>query len=232
MLHPVGPEPARKYWLRRAAILVPCVVLVIAVVAAILNSAGASAVSAKSSASAPAGDPVTEPSESASSASSPSTSPQATSAPLARAASSEGAAPSPTPTSTTVAPSACRASDIRVTLIGRPRLRLEQPTGFTLSLINGGKQTCVVAVNAKDFELKIYSGTDRIWSTTDCRRAVPPITKTLRREHALEWQITWDGRRSRSDCKRDHEPMESGTYVATAQWASAEPVELRMILRD
>jgi hypothetical protein len=88
----------------------------------------------------------------------------------------------------------------------------------------------VAEVTAKNFELKIYSGNDRIWSTNDCSRKIKEARRTLRAEEALEWSLTWNGRRSRSTCKNRPEIPRPGTYFATAQLDGAKPVQLRMVL--
>jgi hypothetical protein len=113
---------------------------------------------------------------------------------------------------------------------GDQSLRLGEPATFALSLVNGGRQRCVIAIDARNFGVKIYSGRDRIWSTRDCARIVPPISTTLKSGQALDWQLTWDGQRSRAECKRDSEPLGSGTYIVTAHFAGAKPVQLRMVM--
>ena len=126
----------------------------------------------------------------------------------------------------------CPAEELRPTLTGKQRLAPKQPTTFQLSLINGSDQTCIARVTRKNFELKIYSGSDRIWSTADCRSAIKPISRKLASEHAVAWSLTWDGKRSKSNCKSAQEAPRPGTYVATAQLEGAEPVQLRMLLSD
>ena len=42
--------------------------------------------------------------------------------------------------------------------------------------------------------------------------------------------MTWNGRRSRDNCKNRAEIPRPGTYFATAQLEGAKPVQLRMIL--
>lgn len=97
-------------------------------------------------------------------------------------------------------------------------------------MINGSDQTCVASVTGGNFELKIYSGPDRIWSTRDCATAVKAVTRSLGPEQALEWSLSWNGRRSQAGCKLRPEIPRPGTYWATAQLAGAQPVQLRMIL--
>lgn len=137
----------------------------------------------------------------------------------------------PAAKATTPPPPACSAKKLRPTLTGKPNLRPKQATTFALSLINGSDIVCVASISPKNFELKIYSGTDRIYSTRDCRTAVPKLSRTLRPERAMEWTMRWDGRRSRKNCKHESEIPRPGTYFATAQLDGAKPVQRRMLLR-
>ena len=133
-------------------------------------------------------------------------------------------------------PRRCRSSpapadQLRATLTGKTRLKTKKANTFEISLINGSGQTCRLGVNGANFELKIFSGTDRIWSSDDCSKAVKKINKILPAERAVAWKMTWDGRRSRDDCKRRPEVPRAGTYFRPAQYEGAKPVQLRMILR-
>ena len=83
---------------------------------------------------------------------------------------------------------------------------------MTLSLINGSGLTCTATVNRDNFELRIYSGSDRIWSTKDCATIVKPLTRTLKAEQAMTWKLTWNGRRSSDGCKSRPEVPRPGTY--------------------
>jgi hypothetical protein len=125
----------------------------------------------------------------------------------------------------------CSAEELRPTLTGKQRLAPRKRNTFQLSLINGSDQTCTARVTRANFELKIYTGSDRIWSTADCPSLIKPISRKLGSEHAVAWTLTWDGNRSKPDCRSAHESPRPGKYVATAQLEGAEPVKLRMILR-
>jgi hypothetical protein len=153
----------------------------------------------------------------------------ATARPSATASATASGTPKPS-TTPSPEPTACAPSGLRPTLTGKQRLRPKQRSTFTLSLINGSGRTCTTTVNRDNFELMIYSGSDRIWSTKDCATIVKPLRRTLEAEQALEWTLTWNGRRSRSGCKSRPETPRPGTYYATAQLAGAEPVRLLMTL--
>ena len=241
VLHPAGPEPAQTYWVRRVAV-VGVAIVVLAVAGALIanGTSSGSAVQANPSLPPPAaptaatGSPTPKPTPStsarASASPTPSGSSSAAAKPSATASASPSATPKPTPTPKPE-PVTCAAGQLRPTLTGKQRLRPKDRSTFTLSLINGSDQTCTVTVNRDNFELRIYSGSDRIWSTKDCATIVKPRRRTLEPEQAIEWKLTWNGRRSRSGCQSRPEIPRPGTYYATAELVGAEPVRLLINLR-
>lgn len=245
VLHPVGPEPASTYWLRRALVVGVLAVLVAVVAALIPNSSGPrQAVPAAAGSTTPPvldatpsttsvapADPTVTPSASPSpgigeSSASTSSRPTTSSDP---ATSSKPAKKKLLPTKPP-APPLCDSGDLRPTLTGQPRLHAKQSNTFNLSLINGGKATCRVSVNAENFELKIYSGQDKIWTSGDCSTSVRSIDTDVATQKAAVWRMKWNGRRSAAGCKSRAEIPKAGTYVATAQLSGAKPVRFRMIL--
>jgi len=227
VLHPVGPEPPQTYWVRRILVLAS-VILVVAVVAAlIMNRSNSVAVSATPTPVASTAAPSATPAASTTPKPSPATAKKTAQAKAKPAQAS--VRPPAKPTRVPVL--ACPGDQLRATLTGKTRLKVGKSNKFEISLINGSGQTCRVAVTGSSFELKIYSGTDRIWSSDDCTKAVRKITENVKAERAVAWKMTWDGRRSRENCKRRPEIPRAGTYFATAQFTGAKPVQLRMILR-
>jgi hypothetical protein len=240
VLHPVGPEPVRTYWIRRALILGVVLIVVIIVLAVVIGSIGSPAAADDP----PPGDPSLSAASSSSTGVSPAAiTPTATPTPYGGSSASTASTPSlkstptslartaaPSPTPTKIVPVACQPATLRATLTGKQRLKPKAHNTFALSLINGAPIACVLTVNPQNFELKIYSGTDRIWRSKDCASLVKPTTKTLASQQALEWKMTWNGRRSRAGCKQRPEIPRPGTYYATSQYAGAAPVQLRMIL--
>jgi hypothetical protein len=250
VLHPVGPEPSPTYWVRRAVVVGAAVLVLAIVIALIVNGTSrGSAVqpnpsppaAATVAADTPSPTPMTSTThtpgtlDSESASAEPTGSGSATPASSASAQSKTSASATPKPSSSATkkapaGPTACAASDLRPTLTGKQRVKPKQPNTFALSLINGSGQTCIVTVSSKNFQLKIYSGKDRIWSTNDCAAVVKPITQKVAREQAVSWKLTWDGRRSRSECRQRPEIPRAGTYIVTAQLDGAKAVRLRMIL--
>ena len=235
VLRPVGPEPGKTYWIRRLAVA-GAVVVVLAVIGALIANGTSSGSAVQASPPPPTLVAVETPSPTPtpSSRPTPSATPSASSGPTAVRATA--AAPTTAPPSTTATktptpqPAACAPSRLRPTLTGKQRLKPKEPNTFGLSLINGSGQTCLASVTRDNFELKIYSGSDRIWSTKDCATAIKAVSRKLGPEQAVEWSQSWNGRRSRAGCQSRPEIPRPGTYYATAQFAGAEPVQLRMIL--
>ena len=249
VLHPVGPEPSQTYWLRRVVVLTAAVLALVLFAVAVANATG----SGTASPSPPPGvgaasDATTTASPSPTRSASPSSAADAepsaaetssTRPPAESSSKPKASASTTTPKTTTKRPPApakpavpgCAARDLRVTVTGKRTLRPKQRAIFRLSVINGGTATCVAKVNSANFELKIFSGTDRIWSTNDCARLVRARQFALLSQQAVEWSVAWDGRRSRKTCKQRPEIPRPGTYFATAQLDGAKPVQLRMQLR-
>ena len=233
LLHPVGPETAQTYWARRALVFGAMMVLAVAVTLIISGTSSGLAVRSNPSPP-PAGYSVPI-------SASPSSTQAAVSAPLAVGPSASATSTTPAPKATKReastkktdgrGPADCSAEELRPTLTGKQRLAPKKRNTFQLSLINGSDRTCMARVTKTNFELKIYSGSDRIWSTADCPSVIKPISRKLGSEHAVAWTLTWDGKRSKPDCRSAREAPGPGRYVATAQLEGAEPVKLRMILR-
>lgn len=190
LLHPVGRESARVYWIRRS-LVVGVVVALVAAVAWMLwpKPAPVSAVPA------PAVTPTT--------------------GATADAASVE---PTQTPTAsaTPTGPVACDPAFTRLSVAGFKEVKSGAKQVFTVSAANGGAQACILAIKPATFELTVSSGDDRIWSTADCKDWLPAKTMTLKPQAAHEFKVTWPLVRSTAGCKTSKDPVRPGTYVANA----------------
>ena len=228
LVHPVGPETAGTYWTRRGFVIGATVVLAIVLVLTIGGTSSGSAAQASPSTPASA-----YPVPSATSLNPLQTAPPAPS--VVDFSSTSAATASPRPTASKKKkwhpkPVACPARDLRPTLTGRIRLAPKQRTRFQLSLINGSGRTCTARVTRKNFELKISSGKGQLWSTRDCPSAINTISRKLGSEHAVAWSLTWNGKRSKANCKSARQVPKPGRYAATARLDGAEPVKLRMTI--
>lgn len=260
VLHPVGPEPRERYWVRRLAVVLAAIVAIGVVIALVGNAMSAgSAVQAEpapptyvppaapSSATASAsptngtGTPTPGPSTPASTPSasptptgSPTPSPEPSSSKSADTKTAEKKAASKKSAKKKVVKqpvyAACDSDDLRPTLTGDKTVKVKHKTTLALSLINGGKKTCKVAVTPKNVTLTVVSGGDRIWSTKDCAAAMPSEKRTLLPEHALSWKVTWSGKRSGQGCASKETAPKKGYYWAIASVDGSGDVRFRLIL--
>ena len=259
VLHPVGPEPAQTYWVRRGVLLAVVLLLAVIVVFGVANLTKAAVATAPpppipAAATSPTPSTTPRPSTAASSSAGPTPSAAATGGPsatspastnaqpssstAARPSATHAAKPSATPTAkpsatpTVIGTPDCRPAGLRVTVKGDRSLSPGQNNTFTLSLTNPGAQTCLASVTDQNFELKIYSGKDRIWSSQDCGKTLAAFDKKLAPRAGVSWKMTWNGERSVKGkaCKRGTDTPQPGTYWATAQLDGAKPVQLRMII--
>lgn len=104
---------------------------------------------------------------------------------------------------------------------------------FGVTYINRSHQSCSADVNADDYELRITSGTDRIWSTDDCAKLVRKTATTLKPGEAVVWTITWNGKRSAQGqtCKNRPEMPQPGYYHVTSDLKGARSLDYLLILK-
>ncbi|MDQ7991549.1 MAG: hypothetical protein AAGC63_01380 [Propionicimonas sp.] len=189
LLHPVGPEEPRVYWVRRALVIGAAALVAVGLVWLLWPQPGVVT----------ANPPATGTSSSATSSPPPSTS----------------VPPTPTP-SQPAGPQPCDPSAMRLTVAGFQRVKVSTKQTFTLSVINGGKEACILTISPETYTLTVNSGKDRIWSTADCTKWLPAKKLTVQPETAHEFQVEWPLRRSEAKCKVEKAKLQAGTYVATA----------------
>lgn len=101
---------------------------------------------------------------------------------------------------------------------------------FEVGVINGATTACTLEVNEGNYEFRIYSGTDRIWSTKDCAAWNPKIKQVLEPEADVSWTVDWGVKRSKA-CGTTDDVLRPGTYAANALLNGAAPVQRVMQLR-
>ncbi|RJL22546.1 hypothetical protein D5H75_35610 [Bailinhaonella thermotolerans] len=95
-----------------------------------------------------------------------------------------------------------------------------QSPRFTVSMVSMASGTCELPARA--LTLRITSGHDLIWSSTDCVRP-DSASFTLRRGSAVIRTLTWDRRRSTPGCRSPRAAARPGTYVATLTLNASKP---------
>jgi hypothetical protein len=238
---PRGPLPARVYWTRRLLVLGLVLGLVFGIahllggrsdnpqarpVAAAAGSTTTPAVGAQ----APAAQ---APAAQAPAAQSPAGVRQGAAPPARKRRAAEAAAsasPTPTPTPLAVPSGPCSPTDVRV----EPRVSgtayAGSPVTFRLRLTTLESPACTWVVSPASLVLRLTSGSDRIWSTQDCKAAIRRQQVVVRKDHATSVEVTWRGQRSDGTCSRTTPWAEPGFYHATAAALGAEPTDYQFEL--
>jgi hypothetical protein len=173
-MHPSGPEPASVYWIRRGAIILVVITVLVAFwwLIGSLRGGGTDASSVSdaqaSSSASPALDGSTAPSPSA----------------------SAGGKPVECLDSAITVEATTDASTYAVG--STPRL--------TLTIINSGSVACNRDVGPKANELEITSGGYHVWSSDDCNASSKSKVVVLEPGEKVASSITWNGRLTQKGC--------------------------------
>lgn len=198
------PEDSSAYWRRRVFAL-GAVIAVVAVLAWACSGSGGTnpqqAAEQSASPSTGSGGPVAPQAQTGA----PSVTPSAR--PSASARHSASASPSPTKRH---AGGPCEPGDVVVTSdLGGSSYRAGERPQFSYTVVNTGKLPC--SYDMGGLELRITSGSDRIWSSADCGPGAGH--KKLKRGVPYTRTVTWNRTRSDSKCHHTHDKARPGTYV-------------------
>ncbi|WP_149204027.1 hypothetical protein [Actinotalea subterranea] len=201
VLRPVGPQPDRVYWVRRAVVLAALVVVLL--VAWFAFSALRGGGDADAGQDGPGEGTVEE----------GATVPDDDAA----AAPEEGA----------TGPTVCAGTDLTLTLTADARSYAAgvQPV-FAFAVTNTGAASCTVDMGEAQREVLITSGTDRIWSSRDCLAEAPEQLLLLEPGARSDAFVPWGRGRSAEGCTQGLPEPRPGTYsaVVTMLGATSEPV--------
>ncbi len=188
LTHPVGDQPPEVYWKRRLAVIVGIVVLALLVWWLFGALTGGSKTPG----------------------STPGTTPGATTSP--------GSTVSAAPTVSADPGRACTEAD--VTLVTVPTKSdfagTTEPT-FTVTATQVGSTPCKLDTGADGTEMLIVSGSDRIFSSTDCTddKTFEAKEYLLQPDDTQNIDLTWDRTRSEKGCGDVSAKPRPGTYKAT-----------------
>lgn len=117
----------------------------------------------------------------------------------------------------------CASDDIKVTAAtDRPSYGTGDKPVLEMKITNAGSEDCTLNVGTSQQEFKLVSGSDRIFSTTDCR-ADPTDADMILKAGATETaRFTWDRQRSAPGCKDVSTKPRPGTYGFTAKLGDVE----------
>ena len=137
--------------------------------------------------------------------------------PAAAATSSPGAEPTPTVTAATkgYVPVAClpEALDVR-DHVAATAVALGSAVAFDLELVNAGTVPCLLEGGSAALGVVVYSGPDRVWSSSDCPQEPTERALLLDVGVGAELVATWDQVRSAPGCPDGQTAVQPGSYRA------------------
>jgi hypothetical protein len=193
MLHPVGDLAPSVYW-RRRLLLAAALVLIVLSAYAIFNTGGSTTGTAARS-----GSPTTT-------------------APVSSSAlGTTSAAPSTSVTATSAAPANCTTAQLSISAATDAKSYVvgDKPM-VALVVTNTGPQACVTDLADTQIELRVYSGSARIWGSHDCQVQPGSAKQTLPVDRPTRRQIEWSGLSSQPGCAGVRQRVPAGSYTVSA----------------
>ncbi len=123
----------------------------------------------------------------------------------------------------------CVDRDIAVTPTAK-RTVAGGPVTFTLQLRTILSPACTWEVSPQSLTVKIRSGQDDIWFSSQCPRAIRSQDVVLRNNDTTEVEVTWSARRSDDGCTRYTDWAMPGWYYVEAAALAGEPSDLHFQL--
>ncbi|UQX88934.1 hypothetical protein M6D93_02790 [Jatrophihabitans telluris] len=201
MLHPVGDLSPSVYW-RRRIVLVAAVVLVGLSMYALLRHGGGNGTPAASG-------QTTSGSNSSHSSTLPTT--------TTPASSSSTVGQGPSQSTASAAPLACKPSQLTVSAkTDGASYKVGATPVLSIVVINQGPKPCVTGLADKEIELRVYSGSARVWGSHDCQVQPGTNAATLPVGRPTQRDISWSGLSSQPGCTSARQRVPAGTYVLHA----------------
>ncbi|GAA1352052.1 hypothetical protein [Falsarthrobacter nasiphocae] len=137
------------------------------------------------------------------------------------------------PSSASAAPSASGAEyplcyDQFVQLEAKPDKEAYGPKDmpvFELKITNISSEACVVNVGTKVMDLSVLNGSQKVFSTTVCRKDAKDLYKNIQPGKSETARFTWNRGKSSGSCSATAAPADPGTYqlVGTLGKVSSAP---------
>lgn len=207
----VGPHPSRVYWRRRVVLIAPVLIILFTLVSCLVSRGSgdgeARLAGVPSSATAEASTPALA-------------SAGAGSAPPTTEAGESGAQP-PASASATCAD----ASLVLSAMASNGTVRIGSFAAMHLLVKNSSSVACLRDLGSAQQELRILSGTTKVWSSDDCSaRADAAAAASVRKIQpggTFDFYIKWGGTTSSSGCVTGA-PVTPGKYSLVARLGSLE----------
>jgi hypothetical protein len=123
----------------------------------------------------------------------------------------------------------CQASDIAITP-SVPHPVAGRDISLVLDVSSLNTPACTWSLSAKTIALKITSGSDLIWTTTQCARTIPTRDLVVRQSQPTRVRLTWDAQRSEPGCPARSEWALPGTYHLQVAALAGRPQSVTFLL--
>ena len=220
----VGPHPSSVYWRRRVLIFGPLLLIVLVLASCLItrgsggDEARLAGVPSTSAASPAGGASPSDPGESGVGS--------VGASPSQESPDSATAAPEQPAGGSTSAAAACPDSSLTVSAVPSDgAVRIGEFAAMRLIVKNTSNSACRRDLGSNEQELKILSGTKKVWSSDDCSsRADAAATKVDRKivpGETLNYFIKWGGTTSSKNCVTGA-PVKPGKYQLVARLGTLE----------
>jgi hypothetical protein len=212
-----GPLPARVYWVRRLMLLGIATLLVVGVAQMLGGSSDGSSGPDRATPVADTSDPTSSPTTDGPATSGRHHSPgkhQRADDPVTRVAMPSGP---------------CAAGDVAITpSVPKPVAGRDITLVLDLSTLN--TPACSWTMSPRTTAVKITSGTDLIWTSVQCPKAIPAQDLVLRQDDPVRVKLTWDAMRSGPGCPRLTQWAMPGTYHLHVSALGGQPQDAVFLL--
>ncbi|MFC5494478.1 hypothetical protein [Nocardioides caricicola] len=217
-----GPLPARVYWTRRIFVLGTALLLVFGIARLLGNGSDAAddgAAQLTADTTTTSASPSAEASATAGETGKP-----------GKGGKNGRKTTSPDPTPTLAAPTGtCSGADVAVTPQAKNAVG-GRPVLIVLQLRTMVSEACTWRVGPDALAVSITSGDDDIWSSRECRKAIPVREVVVRKAVTTNVGVTWSAKRSDETCSRFTDFAMPGWYHVTAAALGGEPSDLQFEL--
>lgn len=223
--NPRGRQPARVYWVRRAAVLVTVLLLVFAVGRLLVGGGGSDDPTAVTAGDHSSPTTPTTPSSTPTSA-----------APIGPVPAGTTPATTPVKKPSTAPPvklaeptGPCAVDEVTVA----PEAMSARVAGTRIPMVlelTGIRPACTFHVSPETVAVRVNSGNDRIWSSQDCTASIRPQTVVVRSATPAKVVVHWSGRRSDDECSRSTAWALPGYYKVTSAAIGSEASDARFQL--
>ncbi|MEU5876884.1 hypothetical protein [Spirillospora sp. NPDC047279] len=136
-----------------------------------------------------------------------------------------------TPTAPKKDGDACEEGDVVVNMtMTRDTYAKGDMPQVQLTVVNTGGRACTFDVGSRSLDVRVTSGSDRVWSSAACDQGSGSSIQMLRRGIPYVGTVTWDRKRSTGKCEGRRVGALPGTYVASIKAADKIKVK-RQVFR-